>query len=173
MSIENPTAITAPLLAGPADWLVSRDPLAVLSSSPLGAGLGVAIFDPEVRVGGLLHALLPDSGTDPARAAERPGFFLDTGLATLLGGVLELGARPERLLICAAGGGRILDESADFKLGGCICDALHCWLAGHGMKLHAEETGGVENWILRLNLPLGQIRARRVSSLEEQILCAA
>ncbi len=71
-------------IVGMADLMVSQDPNLILCTFPLGACLGIAIYDPVVKVGGLLHSMLPDSSIDPKRAAARPGLFLDTGLALLL-----------------------------------------------------------------------------------------
>ena len=71
-------------MVGMADLMISQDQSFVLCTFPLGACLGIAVYDPVVKVGGLLHSMLPDSSIDPKRAAARPGMFLDTGLALLL-----------------------------------------------------------------------------------------
>jgi chemotaxis protein CheD len=161
----------APIQAAPADFAVSRDPQAVLCAGPLGAGLGVSLFDPLARAGGVLHALLPDSRLDPARAAQRPGMFIDTGLAALLQNVQNLGARPENLLVCVAGGGRILDEGADFDIGAQNCAALESLLAALGLKIHVGVVAGPANRILRLSIATGQIRVRLVAAEKDIILC--
>ncbi len=171
MDLPNPAEFLLPVRAGPADFAVSRDPQAVLSAGPLGAGLGVCFYDPLARAGGLLHALLPDSRLDPSRAAQQPGMFVDTGLAALLQNVQNLGARAENLLVCVAGGGRILEEEADFDIGGQNCAALEAWLAGPGLKIHAAAVAGQASRILRLNLATGQVRVRLAAGEKDIILC--
>jgi chemotaxis protein CheD len=173
MAMPNPTETLAPVQVGPAEFLVSRDPMAALSTGALGAGLAVAIFDPAAKVGGLLHALLPDSRLDLACAAARPALFLDTGLVALFEAAQKLGAKPNRLVLCATGGAQIMDDGPDFDLGGQMSAALHAWLKAQRQRLHAEDVGETANRIFRLNLALGQFRVIDVSGLADQILCTA
>jgi chemotaxis protein CheD len=173
MALPIPTETLAPVQVGPAAFLLSRDPVAALNTGALGAGLAVAIFDPEAKVGGLLHALLPDSRLDPARALARPALFLDTGLAALFEASQKLGAKPNRLVLCAAGGAQIMDDGPDFDLGGQMSDALHAWLKAERQRLHAKDIGETTNRILRLNLALGQFRVIHISGLADKILCTA
>jgi len=66
-ALENKLIITVGGLA------VSDNPDAKLTTYSLGSCLGVTIYDPIVRAGGLLHAMLHESAINPAKAAERPG----------------------------------------------------------------------------------------------------
>src|SRR5258708_1745698 len=109
MSLPGVTEAANTFMVGMADLTVTRDPNVVLCTHPLGACLGVAIYDPVAKAGGLLHAMLPDSTIDPARAAVRPGMFLDTGLAELLKRAETQKLDRANLLVYAAGGGRIMD----------------------------------------------------------------
>jgi chemotaxis protein CheD len=171
MELPNPAEFIVPVRAGLADFAVSRDPQAVLCAGPLGAGLGVSVYDPLAGAGGLLHTLLPDSRLDPSRAAQQPGMFVDTGLAALLQQVQKLGARREEMVVCVAGGGRILEEGADFDIGGQNHAALETWLAGLGLKIHAAAVAGQASRILRLNLATGQVRVRLAGGEKDIILC--
>jgi chemotaxis protein CheD len=51
------------LTVGVSDMKVSDDPEAVLVTYSLGSCIGIAIYDAVVRVGGLLHFMLPESWT--------------------------------------------------------------------------------------------------------------
>ena len=171
MDLPSPVEFVLPVRAGQADFAVSRDPQAALCAGPLGAGLGVCVYDPEARVGGLLHALLPDSRLDPSRAARQPGMFLDTGLAALLQNARSLGARAEKLLVCVAGGGRILEEGADFDIGLQNGAALGRLLDSLGLTIHAAAVAGQASRILQLNIATGQVRVRLVAAEKDIILC--
>ncbi len=171
MELPNPAELIVSVRVGPADFAVSRDPQAALCAGPMGAGLGVSVYDPLARAGGLLHALLPDSRLDPSRAARQPAMFLDTGMAALLQNVQNLGARPECLLVCVAGGGRILEEGADFDIGLQNGAALGRLLDGFGLKIHAATVAGQASRILRLNIASGQVRAGLATGEKELILC--
>ncbi len=76
----------------------------LLATQNLGAGIAVAIFDDVERIGGVVHCLLPDSTQDPARAARRPGLFVDSGVTALITELERLGAWPRRARIWIAGG---------------------------------------------------------------------
>jgi chemotaxis protein CheD len=63
---------------------VSNDPGEVLITYSLGSCLGLAVYDSEVGVGGLVHCMLSLSTTDPYKAKAKPGMFVDTGVRVLL-----------------------------------------------------------------------------------------
>lgn len=172
---ENPAMERAELAqnvaVGMADLVVLRNQDVFLCSQPLGAGLGVGIHDPTTGVGGLLHSLLPAAAGDPRRAAARPAMFLDAGLAELVKRAAELGARRESLLVYAAGGGRILDDTNYFDIGRRNHDALLRWLAENELKLAAGDVGGLANRVLQLNPATGEVRVKLSGEAKPKILC--
>jgi len=74
----------------------------VLITYALGSCLGIAIYDPVARIGGLLHVMLPLSTIDPAKAAENPFMFVDTGVPRLF----MLQSRRQKGEVTGQGGGR-------------------------------------------------------------------
>ena len=158
-------------MVGLADLAVSHDPNVVLSTYPLGACLGIAIYDPVAKVGGLLHSLLPASSIDPKRAADRPGMFLDTGLAALVWRARELGAKTENLQVFVAGGAQIMDETTPFNIGKRNYDVLTGLLAQMNLKIYAEDIGGRNNRALRINLANGEVRIKLSGQAKFTALC--
>ena len=65
------TGFDQKLIVGVADLAVSSNPAVLIVTYSLGSCLGVTIYDPVAKVGGLLHAMLPDSTIDPAKAASQ------------------------------------------------------------------------------------------------------
>ena len=63
-----------------ADMKVTKNPEATLITYALGSCIGVVVFDPLARVGGLLHLMLPESQIDPEKAKRNPWMFADTGI---------------------------------------------------------------------------------------------
>ena len=171
MVTEERTESTANLMIGLAELAVSRDPAHVLSTYPLGACLGIAIYDPIAKVGGLLHSLLPASSIDPKRAADRPGMFLDTGLAELLQRAGELGAQRERVRIFVAGGAQIMDETSPFNIGKRNYDVLTELLAQMNLKIYAEDVGGRTNRTMRIALATGDVRLKFSGQAKLITLC--
>jgi chemotaxis protein CheD len=158
-------------MVGMAEFAVSHDPAVTLCSYPLGACLGIAIYDPVTRVGGLLHSLLPASAIDPRRAADRPAMFLDSGLNAMLKRAYELGVRKENLRIVVAGGAQIMDETSLFNIGKRNHDVLTALLAQLELKIHAEDVGGRTNRTMQLDLATGEVRLKFSGQATMKILC--
>jgi chemotaxis receptor (MCP) glutamine deamidase CheD len=100
-----------------ADLQVSKDPKADLVTYSLGSCIGVAIWDPEVRVGGMLHYMLPQSSISPEKAKANPAMFADTGIPQLFRSAYELGAIKKRMIVKVAGGSSLLDDNGTFNIG--------------------------------------------------------
>jgi chemotaxis protein CheD len=158
-------------MVGLAEFAVSHEPNLVLCTYPLGACLGIAIYDPVVKVGGLLHSLLPASSIDPVRAANRPGMFLDTGIAAMLERARALGAKDENLQVFVAGGAQIMDESSHFNIGKRNYDVLTELLGKLNLKIHAEDVGGRTNRAMQLNTSTGEVRLKFSGQAHLKILC--
>ena len=60
------------LVVGVADMVVSNDPSAELVTYSLGSCLGITVYDPVKKVGGLLHLMLPESRIDAIKAVNAP-----------------------------------------------------------------------------------------------------
>src|SRR5882757_9788643 len=85
------------LIVGLGDMLVSNDVSAQLVTHSLGSCVGIVIYDPIAKVGGLLHAMLPDSTINLARAEMRPYMFVDTGLPAMFHAAYALGGAKSRM----------------------------------------------------------------------------
>ena len=93
---------------GMADYKVGRSP-ATLISYGLGSCIGVSLYDPIRKIGGLLHIMLPDS--TQARASDNPAKFADTGIPLMINDVVALGATRARLVAKIAGGAQMFSFS--------------------------------------------------------------
>ena len=64
---------------------VSNNPTITLSTYALGSCVAVVVYDPVVKAGGMLHAMLPDSRLSPTKARDHPAMFVSLypGLDTL------------------------------------------------------------------------------------------
>ena len=139
------------------DMLVSNDTGATLTTDSLGSCVGVTIYDPVAKVGGMLHAMLPDSAINADRAAARPYMFVDLGLPAMFHAVYALGGVKQRLDVKIAGGAEFLDVKKIFNIGSRNVEAVAAMLACNGVKLEASATGGYESRAMRLDLNTGEI----------------
>jgi len=140
--------------------VASNDPNAELVTYSLGSCLGVTLYDPGLKIGGLLHLMLPDSSIDPTKAARSPFMFADTGVPRLFHAVYNLGGERERLLIRVAGGAQFLDPGGIFNIGERNQKAVNRLLERNGHVIHAQDVGGVSSRTMRLDLATGRISIR-------------
>lgn len=130
------------ITVGIADCRVSNDPGSVLVTHALGSCVAVAIHDQLAGVAGLLHIMLPESALDPAKAANRPYQFADTGIPLLFHAAYALGAEKRRLTVRLVGGAQILDPRGVFNVGKRNHLACRKILWAAGVMVHGEAVGG-------------------------------
>jgi chemotaxis protein CheD len=128
----------------------------------------VAIFDPVLKVGGLLHYMLPDSALDAEKARRRPFMFADTGIPLLFQSAYQLGAVRSRLEVAVLGGAQVMDTSETFNIGKRNHLALRKIFWKAGILVRAEDVGGTQSRTVRMELATGRIAVRR--GLTEEIL---
>lgn len=143
------------LVVGVADMKLSSDPDAVLITYSLGSCIGLAIYDPVAKVGGILHYMLPESSIDQAKAKENPYMFGDTGIPLLFRGAYELGAKKSRLKILVAGASRILDQNGLFDIGKRNHTLLRKLFWKNNVLIDHEEVGGTVNRTITLEIGTG------------------
>ena len=136
----------------------------------LGSCVGVTIYDPVVRVGGLLHAMLPDSKINLEKAQIQPAMFVDTGLSSLFRSAYKLGLDKSRVRICVAGGAQILDTSGYFNIGTRNLEVLKTILSQNGLKVDASEVGGLVSRTIQINISTGEVRLKTSGQTAETIL---
>ena len=154
------------IVVGVGDMAVSADPATELITYALGSCIGVTVYDPVAKVGGMLHFMLPLAG-ESANKASRPSMYGDSGIPLLFKSVYSLGAVKERLIVCAAGGAEILDDEGCFRVGSRNRTLLRKIFWQNSVLISAEDTGGHTSRTLMLNLSDGrvQIRSQGVGSV--------
>ena len=159
------------VVVGIAEMAVSNNQNVTLTTYSLGSCLGIAIYDPVVKAGGLLHIMLPDSNIDTAKASRQPAMFVDTGVPALFRAAYQLKAEKHRVIISVAGGAQIMDSGGFFNIGVRNYDALSNLLRQHSLQIHAEQVGGLVNRTMYLNLATGEVRLKISGEPKETILC--
>jgi chemotaxis protein CheD len=144
-------------VVGVADMVVSEHPEEVLVTYSLGSCIGVAIYDPVVKVGGLLHYMLPDSTMDPEKARRMPAMFADSGIPSLFKQSYRLGAAKANLIVKVFGGAQILDENGVFNIGKRNYLALRKIFWKNNVMIAVEDVGGNVNRTVRLEIGTGRV----------------
>ena len=123
----------------------------------LGSCVGVVGYDEQSRVAGLLHVLLPESESDPERAAVRPGTYADTGIPALVQAMRRLGANPQTSRFRLAGGASMLRSSATLEVGQRNVLAVRKALWKAGLLVQSEAVGGTQPRTLSVNSSTGVV----------------
>jgi len=143
------------LIVGIGEMATSDDPRAVLVTYSLGSCVGLTLYDPVSRVGGLIHCMLPLSKIDPDKAKENPARFTDTGVVCLLQALLAQGAERKRLIAKVAGAAKLLDQKGMFKIGERNYAVLRKVLWKNNILIEAEDVGGTAARTMYLHVDSG------------------
>ena len=144
-------------VVGVADMKISASSGDVIVTHALGSCLGIAIYDPKAKVGGMLHVMLPQSKIDPQKAAENPYMFIDTGIPKLFTDCYAKGADRKRLIIKVAGGASFRDVDTDiFAIGKRNYIMLRKLLWKNGFMISSEDIGGTISRTMFLDISTGR-----------------
>jgi chemotaxis protein CheD len=128
-----------------------------LVTHALGSCLGLSVYDPVARVGGLLHAMLPLSKINKDKARVNPFMFVDTGVPVLFKALYDMGAQKSRLVVKAAGCGNPLGKNEMFKIGERNYTLLKKLLWKNNVLLDAEDVGGTKSRTMHFDITTGQV----------------
>lgn len=144
-------------MVGVADMRVSNNAAEVLVTHALGSCIGVAIYDPLAKVGGILHFMLPDSLLDPVKGQENPHMFADTGLPRLFRECYQMGAQKSRLQVKVAGGSQVLGSKEYFQIGRRNFAALRKIFLKNNVLIDKADVGGTKARTLFLEIATGNV----------------
>lgn len=128
-------------MIGIGQMLISHNPEEVLIAANLGSCLGISVYDPETKRGGLAHCLLPLSKSDPEKAKSNPFLYVDTGISLMIEQLLNSGSSKNNLIITVAGGANINDENNFFEIGKKNYTILRKFLWKNNLLLKGEHIG--------------------------------
>ncbi len=126
------------LLVGVGEFRVAKG--AVLKTIGLGSCIGIALYDPLVRVGGLAHVMLPRSSNGTKRSAK----YADHAVEMMLEAMERVGVDRDRVVAKMAGGAQIFKHMTMdiLKIGDRNIEAIKSVLDDFGVRLVAQDVGG-------------------------------
>jgi chemotaxis protein CheD len=142
------------------DAKISRDGNDTIVTYSLGSCIGVAMFDPVAKVGGMLHFQLPSATMDQAKATANPNMFGDSGTAALLKKLESMGANRRRMKVKIAGGATMLNDNSMFNIGRRNHAAIRKILWQYGLLLDGEDVGGSAPRNMYLKISDGAVSTR-------------
>lgn len=91
---------------GIAEWKVAWEPSQIITLG-LGSCVGIALYDPYIRIGGLAHIMLPDS--KQFQNKSNPAKYADLAIPDMLAEMLRQGARRSAITAKIAGGAQMFN----------------------------------------------------------------
>ena len=123
----------------------------------LGSCIGIAFYDPFIRLGALLHIMLPSKFSTGDMNVFK---YADTGIHETIHKLTAFGMLKSRTVVKIAGGAKMFEISgnADFgNIGMRNRDSVKQILSAEGMRLIAEDTGGTYARTMRLDIMTGSV----------------
>lgn len=169
LRIENEVLPVDEIVVGIADIKAAKGECCIVTYA-LGSCVGICIYDEVVRVGGMLHAMLPDSTRFlEMDKAER---YVDSGLDMLCEIICRMGAVRTRLKAKLVGGAKMFDYlDAPGKVDIGMENVLQArkYLRQLGIELVGEETGGEVARTIRFNPADGSVTIHAANSADRVI----
>lgn len=154
---------------GMADLNIAKSPDS-LTTLGLGSCIGLTLYDPVVKIGGLVHYMLPDS--TKLKNNSNIAKFGDTGIRELYRKMIEKGASPTRMVAKIAGGAKMFEVSGLSSVGNVgernAEEAKHI-LKELKVRLVAEDTGLNYGRTVVLNCENGEYLIKAVGKPQKVI----
>jgi chemotaxis protein CheD len=83
----------------------------ILRASALGSCVAIVAFDPEKKIGGLAHIMIP--GKCQTKDCEDETRYSEDGIDMMLSGMIQEGSNENRIQTCIVGGGNVLRRAED------------------------------------------------------------
>ncbi len=129
----------------------------------LGSCVGVVLWDPQTKICGMVHVMLPDSTS--IRNNMNIAKFADSGIEELLKRVIAKGARRENLVAKIAGGAKMFtvnNKSEMLSIGDRNVEASIKKLAELRIPIKARDTGDTYGRTVTFYPATGQYHIKRV-----------
>ncbi len=159
----------ATVKVGMADLNICKAP-DMITTLGLGSCIGIAVYDPVLKIGGLAHIMLPDS--TQMRNNSNIAKFADTGIEELVKRVVMAGANKRRLVAKIAGGAKMFQVSGLSTVGNVgerNAQASRAKLKQLGIPLLAEDTGLNYGRTVELYPETGEFRIKAVGKTIKSI----
>ncbi|MFC1523583.1 chemotaxis protein CheD [Thermodesulfobacteriota bacterium] len=148
------------IVVGISDMKVSSKPEDTIITYSLGSCIGLVVWDPVVKVGGMLHYMLPDSGLDKERAKQKPFMFADSGIPLLFKETYKYGAVKNRMIVQAVGGSQVMDTNGVFNIGKRNYMIMRKIFWKNKIMIAKEDIGGTVNRTISLDVGTGVVHLK-------------
>jgi len=154
---------------GIAEYKTAVQP-AKLITLGLGSCVGIGLYDPLLKIGGLLHIMLPDS--TQFTNVNKPAKFADLGIPLMIRDLKRQGVNQHRIQAKLVGGAQMfsgLGTKMIMNIGQRNIDATKKLLRELGISILAEELGGNRGRTMIMDISTGSVTVRTLGNQLKEI----
>lgn len=146
------------LVVGIGDIKVGKEPAMIRTS--LGSCIGVCLYNSQMKVGGMLHCMLPTAGDNRAKPDFRAAKYADSGIELLVAELKKnYGLEPRQFTAKIFGGASML-KAISMNIGQNNEDSVRIVLKSMNINLAAAKTGGDKGYQIDFDLNKGTVLCR-------------
>lgn len=141
----------------------------VLVCLGLGSCVGIALYDANKKIGGLVHILLPASQNSNN---SNPTKFADTGIPFLLDEMVRLGADKQSIVAKIAGGSQMFSikgREDKINIGARNVEITKDTLRKLGIPILGEDTGGNFGRTMEFFVSNGIVKVKAIGRGEKEL----
>lgn len=132
----------------------------------LGSCIGITFYDPVIKLGALLHIMLPEANGRETNVFK----FADTGIRETLRKLSAFGGVKSRYICKIAGGAQMFAVSGggDFgNIGQRNIESVKKIMAAEGLKIKSQDVGGNSARTMLIELETGAVKLRTIGKPEK------
>lgn len=152
--------MTKQLSVGIADMKLARQEGELITYA-LGSCIGIALYDPMIKLGALIHIMLPERGTMTDTNLYK---YADSGIKETLRKLSVMGGRNTRMTAKIAGGAKMFELKGSSDTFGNIGQrnivSVKQALKESGIRLTAEDVGENYARTMVMDIATGKVRIR-------------
>lgn len=153
---------------GIADMKITRQE-GILITYALGSCIGISFYDPMIKLGALLHIMLPEkSGAKDGNVFK----FADTGIRETLRKLTAFGGSKSRMVCKIAGGAKMFEMKGNGGLGNIgerNAQNVKRILMAEGLRVTSEDVGANYARTMLLDVTTGNVYVRSAGKPEKML----
>lgn len=142
----------------------------VLVTRGLGSCVGITLYEPNKKIGGLAHAMMPSYAN--ARFKSNPAKFVDTAISLMVEKLVEKGCKVNDLEAKLVGGAHMfssIPKNSFLNIGIKNVNVAKERLSSYGIKLVSEDTGNNYGRTVYFDLATGKVKVKTLFSGEKEL----
>lgn len=152
---------------GIADMKIARQEGELITYA-LGSCIGITFYDPMIKLGALLHIMLPEKSATDNNILK----YADSGIRETLRKLYAFGGMKGRLVVKIAGGAKMFEMKGPGGLGNIgerNTQNVKRILMMEGLRVSAEDTGANYARTMSLDVATGQVYVRTAGKPERML----